>query len=84
MIVEISECESPGLEVLLVRLCSVLPDLSYRDLRDILHSLTLLHTASSQLATLDTLLDQELANRLAQKLAQSSTQAERRPPKSKV
>ena len=43
MIVEISECESPGLEVLLVRLCSVLPDLSYRDLRDILHSLTLLH-----------------------------------------
>jgi hypothetical protein len=74
---DISESESPGLELLLVRLCAVLPELTYRSLRDILVSLTLLHAAAAhhlQLATLDCLLDQELADKMAAHLDLSATQ----------
>jgi hypothetical protein len=63
--------------VLLVRLCAVLPELTYRSLRDILVSLTLLHAAAAhhqQLATLDCLLDQELADKMAAHLDLSATQ----------
>jgi hypothetical protein len=77
MCADISERESPGLELLLVRLCAVLPELTYRSLRDILVSLTLLHAAAAhhqQLATLDCLLDQELADKMAAHLDLSATQ----------
>jgi hypothetical protein len=74
---DISERESPGLELLLARLCAVLPELTYRSLRDILVSLTLLHAAAAhhqQLATLDCLLDQELADKMTARLDLSATQ----------
>jgi hypothetical protein len=76
MCADISERESPGVETLLLRLCAALPELTYRSLRDILVSLTLFHAAAhqQQLATLDCLLDQELADKMDAKLDLSATQ----------
>lgn len=70
-----TEAESPGLEMLMMRLCRLLPRLPYADLRDILLSLTRLHAVCSpQLATLDTLLDLQLAAKMEDKLASDPNQ----------